>query len=136
MHKRLVKSGGLCWLDDENPGFQFKTVPDGLPSTSDSDDEQIQTTQQVSEYLVVNFLDSFLDLAAKLEAPVTCIVSDGFMAFMKTPYAAEKLRVPIILHWTLAVCGFMGFYQGKVLWEKGLVPLKGNSQGSGNGPDS
>ncbi|KAI7727024.1 hypothetical protein M8C21_007511 [Ambrosia artemisiifolia] len=125
-HKRLVKSGGIRWLDDA-PGLQFKTVPDGLPSTSDSDEEQIQTTQQVSEYLAINFLDSFLDLAASLKDPVTCIVSDGIMTFAKTPYAAEKLRVPIILHWTFAACGFMGFYQGKVLREKGLVPLKDES---------
>ncbi|KAI3773662.1 hypothetical protein L1987_48192 [Smallanthus sonchifolius] len=88
--KRLVKSGGTCWLNGA-PGFQFKTVPDGLPS---------------------------------LDTPVTCIVSDGVMTFTKTPYAAEKLGVPIILHWTVAACGFIGFYQAKVLMEKGLIPVK------------
>ncbi|KAI3802479.1 hypothetical protein L1987_30611 [Smallanthus sonchifolius] len=119
-HKRLVKSGGTCGLD-EAPGFQFKTVPDGLSY-------QIQTSERVSEYLADNFLDSFLDLVGRLDTPVTCIVSDGVMAFAKMPYAAEKLRVPIILHWTFAACGFIGFYQAKVLKEKGLVPLKGDQK--------
>ncbi|KAJ0579868.1 putative UDP-glucuronosyl/UDP-glucosyltransferase, UDP-glycosyltransferase family [Helianthus annuus] len=124
--KRLVTSGGTSWLDDA-PGFQFLTVPDGLASTSDSIDEPLQSMEQVARYLADNFLDSFLDLVAGLNTPVTCIVSDGFMTFAKTRYAAEKLRVPIILHWTFAACGFIGFYQAKVLMEKGVVPLKDES---------
>ncbi|KAF5808786.1 putative UDP-glucuronosyl/UDP-glucosyltransferase, UDP-glycosyltransferase family [Helianthus annuus] len=124
--KRLVTSGGTSWLDDA-PGFQFLTVPDGLASTSDSIDEPLQSMEQVARYLADNFLDSFLDLVAGLNTPVTCIVSDGFMTFAKTRYAGEKLRVPIILHWTFAACGFIGFYQAKVLMEKGVVPLKDES---------
>lgn len=121
-HKRLLKYGGFQGLDGV-PGFHFKTVPDGLPSTSNDDLEPTQTTQQVSLYLATNFLASFLDLVARLETPVTCIICDGFMTSTKVPYAAEKLRVPMILYWTFAACGFMGFYQAKVLMEKGLVPL-------------
>ncbi|KAK1436673.1 hypothetical protein QVD17_02455 [Tagetes erecta] len=124
---RLVASGGTRWLDDL-PGFQFKTVPDGVTSTSTSHDKlPIPTIERVSQYLAVNFLDSFLDLVSRLDTPVTCLVSDGFMTFAKTPYAAQKLRVPIILFWTFAACGFTGFYQAKVLMQKGLVPLKDES---------
>ncbi|KAI3773661.1 hypothetical protein L1987_48191 [Smallanthus sonchifolius] len=89
-HKRLVKSGGTCWLDD-SPGFQFLTVPDGLPSTPDSDDEPIQTIEQVSQYMAINFLDSFLDLVARLDTPVTCIVSDGFMTFANSNISGYSL---------------------------------------------
>ncbi|KAJ0795185.1 putative UDP-glucuronosyl/UDP-glucosyltransferase, UDP-glycosyltransferase family [Helianthus annuus] len=39
----------------------------------------------------------------------------------------QVARVPIILHWTFAACGFIGFYQAKVLMEKGVVPLKDES---------
>lgn len=123
-HNRLVESGGTRSLD-HLPGFQFKTVPDGLTSTSDSHDKPNKTIEQVSQYLAVNFLDYFLDLVPSLDTPVTCLVSDGFMTFAKTPYAAEKLGVPIILFWTFAACGFTGFYQGKVLMQKGVVPVKG-----------
>ncbi|XP_076900148.1 UDP-glycosyltransferase 85C1-like [Bidens hawaiensis] len=124
--KRLIKSGGTSWLENA-PGFQFLTVPDGLISTSHSDDEPMQTMEQVSSYLAINFLDSFLDLVPRLDTPVTCIVSDGFMTFTKTPDAAAKLGVPIILFWTFAACGFLGFYQAKVLMERGIVPLKDES---------
>ncbi|KAI3512950.1 hypothetical protein L1887_20273 [Cichorium endivia] len=80
-HKRLLKSSWTRWLDGA-PGFQFKTIPDGLPnSTTDDGAEHTQTI----------------------------------------------LKIPIILFWTMAASGFMGFYQAKVLMEKGLVPLEDES---------
>ncbi|KAK1436672.1 hypothetical protein QVD17_02454 [Tagetes erecta] len=124
-HKRLIKSSGTCWLND-TPNFQFKTVPDGTSATDD-DAEQTQNTVEIWTYIEANFYDSFLDVMANLETPVTCIVCDGFMTYTNIMNATEKLNIPIILFWTMAACGFMGFYQVKVLKEKGLVPLKDDS---------
>ncbi|PWA43719.1 UDP-glucuronosyl/UDP-glucosyltransferase [Artemisia annua] len=70
------------------------------------------------------FYDYFLDLVARAEIPPTYIISDGFLTFTNIIYAAEKLKIPIILYWTMAACGFMVYYQAKVLFEKGLVPLE------------
>ncbi|KAI3737274.1 hypothetical protein L2E82_27271 [Cichorium intybus] len=126
-HKRLLKSSWTRWLDGA-PGFQFKTIPDGLPnSTTDDGAEHTQTIVELWTYLKANFLDSFLDLVPTLESPVTCIISDGFMTYHNTICAADKLKVPIILFWTMAASGFMGFYQAKVLMEKGIVPLEDES---------
>ncbi|KAI3737276.1 hypothetical protein L2E82_27273 [Cichorium intybus] len=122
--KRLLKYGGFHGLDTA-PGFQFKTVPDGLPSDDHTDANQ--TPEQLFLYLLTNFLDSFLDLVTRLESPPTCIISDGFMTFTNNLYAAEKLKIPIILYWTLAACGFMAYYQTKVLTDKGVLPLKDES---------
>ncbi|XP_076900149.1 UDP-glycosyltransferase 85C1-like [Bidens hawaiensis] len=125
--KRLIKSGGTRWLDD-TPNFQFKTVPDGLPSATEDDAvEHTQTVVELWSYMGTNFYDSFLDVVSGLETPVTCIVCDGFMTYTNTILAAEKLKIPIILFWTMAACGFMGFYQVKVIMEKGLVPVKDES---------
>ncbi|KAJ9562540.1 hypothetical protein OSB04_007700 [Centaurea solstitialis] len=128
-HKHLVKSGGTSgWLEGAS-GFQFKTVPDGFPDpTSDDEaDQHDQSFVKLWTYLETNFFDSFLDLVGGLETPITCIVCDGFMTYTNMVHAAEKLRLPIILFWTVAACGFMGVYQIKVLMEKGLVPLKDES---------
>ncbi|KAJ0785552.1 putative UDP-glucuronosyl/UDP-glucosyltransferase, UDP-glycosyltransferase family [Helianthus annuus] len=126
-HRRLFKHGGSHGLDGV-PGFEFKTVPDGLPSNSDDEtDQPTQTPEEVSLYLLSHFLDSFLDLVAGLEVPPSCIICDGFMTFANTIYAAEKLKIPIILYWTMAACGFMAYYLAKVLFDKGLVPLKDES---------
>ncbi|PWA77598.1 UDP-glucuronosyl/UDP-glucosyltransferase [Artemisia annua] len=125
-HKRLVKSGGTHSLDDR-PGFQFKTVPDGLPSVTDEDVEHTQTLAELWINIGDTFCDSFLDIVSSLELPVTCIICDDFMTYTNMIYTAEKLGVPIVLFWTMAACGFMGFYQAKVLMEKGLIPLKDES---------
>ncbi|GJY27857.1 UDP-glycosyltransferase 85C1-like protein [Tanacetum coccineum] len=120
-HKRLVKSGGTDWLGDA-PGFLFKTVPDGHDGV-----EHTQTLGELWSYIGTHFFDSFLDLVSGLDTLVTCIICDGFMTFTNTISAAEKLKIPIILFWTMAACGFMGTYQAKVLMQKGLVPLKDES---------
>ncbi|KAI3773660.1 hypothetical protein L1987_48190 [Smallanthus sonchifolius] len=125
-HKRLFKYGGSSSLDGL-PGFRFKTVPDGLPSSSDDETEPTQSVEELSAFLFTNFLNSFLDLVAGLEIRPTCIICDGCMTFTNTIYAAEKLKIPIFLYWTMAACGFMAFYQAKVLLDKGLVPLKDES---------
>nr|GEU72382.1 UDP-glycosyltransferase 85C1-like [Tanacetum cinerariifolium] len=125
-HKRLVESGGTHWLDDA-PGFQFKTVPDGLPSAADDGIEPTQTSAELWTYLGINFCDSFIDLVSRLETPATCIVCDPFITYTNMFHASEMLKIPIILFWTLAASGFMGFYQAKVLMERGLLPLKDES---------
>ncbi|KAI3512946.1 hypothetical protein L1887_20269 [Cichorium endivia] len=123
-HKRLLKYGGFEGLATA-PGFQFKTVPDGLASDDDIDPNQ--TAEKLFLYLLPNFLGPFLDLVAGLESQPTCVISDGFMTFANTLYAAEKLKIPIILYWTLAACGFMATYQTKVLTDKGVLPFKDES---------
>ncbi|GJU28191.1 hypothetical protein Tco_1166812 [Tanacetum coccineum] len=57
-HKRLLMSTGTHDLFGA-PGFQFKTVLDGVSSTSDADSVPSQTWPQLSSYLATNFFDSF-----------------------------------------------------------------------------
>ncbi|KAJ0795184.1 putative UDP-glucuronosyl/UDP-glucosyltransferase, UDP-glycosyltransferase family [Helianthus annuus] len=125
-HKRLFKYGGSSGLDGI-PDFRFKTVPDGLPSSSDDGTEPTQTVEELGLYLLTNFLDPFLDLVAGLETPPTCIICDGTMTFTNIIDATEKLKIPIFLYWTMAASGFMAFYLAKVLLEKGILPLKDES---------
>ncbi|KAJ9562537.1 hypothetical protein OSB04_007697 [Centaurea solstitialis] len=132
-HTRLLGSAAAHRLHGA-PGFQFWSVPDGLPNSINSDRDGSRSHQepteilwQVTVYLATNFLDSFLEVVAGVETPVTCIISDGFMTFAGTLLAAEKLGVPIILFWTMAACGFMGFYQAKVLIDRGILPLEDES---------
>ncbi|KAK1427585.1 hypothetical protein QVD17_16273 [Tagetes erecta] len=122
-HQRLFKHTGSHGLEHV-PGFEFKTVPDGHTSNLDDETEPTQTPEDVSLYLLTHFLDSFLDLVTGLEIAPTCVICDGFMTFANTIYAAEKLKIPIFLYWTMAACGFMAYYQAKVLFDKGVVPLQ------------
>ncbi|KAL8195724.1 hypothetical protein R6Q57_025477 [Mikania cordata] len=122
-HERLLASGGMLWLEDA-PVYWFKTVPDGVGSATDDGVKATEALMKVIQYLQTHFLDSFLDLVAQLEVPATCIICDPFVSFTNPVQAAEKLKIPIILFWTVAACGFMGCYQVKPLMEKEILPLK------------
>ncbi|KAI3739477.1 hypothetical protein L2E82_29882 [Cichorium intybus] len=117
-HKHLLKSGGPHSLDGE-PGFQFETIPDGVPEGTP------EYMYAVCDSILTNFLSPFVELLGRLDNPVTCILSDGMMPF--TVDAAEKLKVPIMHFWTFSACAFMGFYQAPNLIEKQLIPLKDES---------
>ena len=121
IHKRLINSGGAHSLDGSD-GFRFATIPDGIPPSSDS--EEKPSADLLIRHVETTFLTPFLDLATKLQTPPTLIISDGFMSVF-TIDAAQKLGIPIMLYWTVAACGFMGFYQTKSLIDKGFIPLKG-----------
>ncbi|CAI9291960.1 unnamed protein product [Lactuca saligna] len=118
IHKRLLKSGGAHSLDGSN-GFQFATIPDSIPRSSEDDEAK----ELLIPYVETHLLTPFLDLATKLSTPPTLIISDGFTSVF-TIDAAQKLGIPVMLYWTLSASGFMGFYQTKSLMEKGLTPLK------------
>ncbi|KAJ9552281.1 hypothetical protein OSB04_016326 [Centaurea solstitialis] len=123
IHKRLLMSSGPNCLHGST-GFRFESIPDGIPRTSSEEDDD--GSGRILHSVETDFLGPFLDLATKLPNPPNCIISDGFMSAF-TIDAAVKLGVPIMLYWTLAACGFMGFYQTHYLIKKGLTPLKDES---------
>nr|XP_017222025.1 PREDICTED: 7-deoxyloganetin glucosyltransferase-like [Daucus carota subsp. sativus] len=124
-HRRLVRSGGLGSLEGL-PGFEFVTIPDGLPP---SDADATQDVMALSHGIIENnMLPPFQTLLSKLNAgvhPADSILSDGFMPF--TTDVAHSLGIPVVLLWTIPACAFMGFYQFKNCLDRGLVPFKDES---------
>ncbi|KAJ0817130.1 hypothetical protein HanPI659440_Chr00c08g0719871 [Helianthus annuus] len=123
VHMSVFESGGPHFLDG-SPGFLLETIPDGVPHGPEfkSTPSRVPLLLQSIE---TNFLGRFSDLVTKLQDP-PCIISDGFMSVF-TIDAAQKLGIPVMMYWTLAACGYMGFYQIQSLFEKGLAPLKEES---------
>ncbi|XP_076920561.1 UDP-glycosyltransferase 85C2-like [Bidens hawaiensis] len=119
IHERFLESAGPHCLDGA-PGFRFETIPDGVTRSSEASNTVIRDL--LMESLETKFLGRFIDLVTKLPNPPTCIISDGFLSIFAID-AAEKLGIPIMLCWTLAACGFMGFYQIQALIEKGFAPI-------------
>ncbi|MCL7044247.1 hypothetical protein MKW94_012425 [Papaver nudicaule] len=128
-HQRLLNSRGpdsLRGLQD----FKFETIPDGLLAT-----DSINVTQEITalcDSTSKTCLVPFRKLLEKLNdssspsPPVKCIIAGGWMSF--TLDAAEELGIPEIIFWTPSGCGFMAFLHYKDLIEKGLTPLKEESQ--------
>ncbi|GLT26071.1 hypothetical protein SLA2020_011580 [Shorea laevis] len=125
-HQRLLKSRGPNALDGL-PDFRFKTIPDGLPPP---DIEGTQDIPSLCDSTSKNCLAPFRELLARLNSSaqcplVTCIISDGVMSF--TLDAAEELGIPDVLFWTTSACGFLGYVHYASLIDRGLFPLKDES---------
>ncbi|KAG5534253.1 hypothetical protein RHGRI_022392 [Rhododendron griersonianum] len=125
-HKRLVRSRGPKYVEGY-VGFQFKTIPDGLPP---SDRDATQDPPALCASLRTNCLGPFRALLTELNSsaatpPVSYVVSDGLMGFGRK--AAEELGIPEVQFWTASACGLMGYLQYPELIEKGTVPFKDES---------
>ncbi|KAI4375874.1 hypothetical protein MLD38_013692 [Melastoma candidum] len=122
---RLLKSRGPASLNDQ-PGFQFEAIPDGLPPV---DADVMQNIPALSESLARTCLEPFVDLVSRVNRkggpPVSCFVFDAMMPFVAA--AAEKFRLPAVAFWPPAACAIWGVAQYPKLIEKGLVPLKDSS---------
>ncbi|XP_057804015.1 7-deoxyloganetin glucosyltransferase-like [Salvia miltiorrhiza] len=126
-HARLLRSRGPDSVAGL-PDFRFAAIPDGLPP---SDKDATQDIPQLCESLRKNGLPPFMDLVHTLNRSshcpaVTCIVSDGHMSF--TLDAADRLAVPAIYFFTTSACGFWAHTHVAGLIQRGICPLKDESQ--------
>ncbi|KAI3938636.1 hypothetical protein MKW92_047893 [Papaver armeniacum] len=111
-HQRLINSRG-----------PDSTIPDGLPLPDD-----LNATQPLPDLLKLNNNSKSSLLSPSSEdilPPVTCIVSDGMMSFgLKV---GVELGIPVALFWTASACGLICYLHFTQLIERGLVPLKDES---------
>nr|AFJ53005.1 UDP-glycosyltransferase 1 [Linum usitatissimum] len=127
-HKRLLKSWGAAASFPS--GFDFESIPDGLPQSNNIDSSQSMTSLCVS--ITNNLLAPFRDLVQKLNdrnnvvSPrVSCIISDAAMGF--TLDVARELGIPDALFLCPSACANLPLLSYPVLVERGLVPLKDSS---------
>ncbi|KAF3953034.1 hypothetical protein CMV_021475 [Castanea mollissima] len=105
--QRFMKSRGPNSLDGLSD-FRFETIPDGLPPSD------INATQ-----------DILFSFPTSDNPPVTRIVSDGFMPFTIT--AAQEFKIPVVMFFSISACSVMGCLQLPSLKDKGIIPLKDES---------
>ncbi|KAJ6791757.1 7-deoxyloganetin glucosyltransferase-like [Iris pallida] len=125
----LLTSGGPLALE-ASAGFRFETFRDGL-QTPDA------TTAPSSESLVHAVRNSWSrpvsELVRRLNRgassarapPVTCIISDVIMSFGVG--VAEEFGVPGVLFCSFSACGYMSSLQVEQLIQRGIVPLRSES---------
>nr|POE96775.1 7-deoxyloganetin glucosyltransferase [Quercus suber] len=101
---------------------------DSLPPT---DPDATLDLHSLCDSIMKNFLAPFSHLLSKLNnatsniPPVTCIISDGFMPFTVT--AAQELKVPIVMCFSVAACSVVSAMCFPALKDKGVIPLKDES---------
>ncbi|XP_037431743.1 7-deoxyloganetin glucosyltransferase-like [Triticum dicoccoides] len=123
-HARLVRARGAAAVAGV-PGFRFATIPDGLPA---SDDDVTQDVPSLCKSTEETCLGPFRRLLAELNGPatghppVTCVVADALMDFSME--AAKELGLPYVQLWTSSAISFVGYCHYRLLFERGLAPIK------------
>ncbi|XP_019171574.1 PREDICTED: 7-deoxyloganetin glucosyltransferase-like [Ipomoea nil] len=119
------------------PGFQFKTIPDGLSSPQDGDEEAncTQDVRSLCDSTSKHCLAPFLRLLSDLNSspgvpPVTCVVSDNIMSFGLV--AAEEIGVAGVSFRPTTACSFFCNALLQRFRQKGLIPLKDSNGGIGD----
>ncbi|XP_010927262.1 7-deoxyloganetin glucosyltransferase [Elaeis guineensis] len=124
-YARLLKAGGKDAVKGSDD-FRFETIPDGLPP---SDLDSNRHIPSLCDSLSKNGLVPFRDLITRLDTtaapPVSLVIWDGIMSFGRK--AAAELGIPDIMFWTASASGLMGYLHYPQLIDKGLAPLKEES---------
>lgn len=106
-------------LQQQGLQIRFLSVPDGLPPDHpriQAVDEYFLATQKLGPAIV-----RLLQSAANEAPPITCIVTDCFMAC--THQVATSLAVPRVVFWTYCASAAIALASSRTLMEKGYIPI-------------
>nr|XP_027075694.1 7-deoxyloganetin glucosyltransferase-like [Coffea arabica] len=130
-YNRILKARGPKSLIGA-AGFNFETIPDGLPPAENDGVTQdvFQLCLSTSKTCYVPFCNLLKKLNNRASMddqfpPVSCVISDGFMSF--TLEAAEELGIPNLLFWPFSALTVMCLLHYPHLRERGFTPLKDES---------
>ncbi|WOG93987.1 hypothetical protein DCAR_0313277 [Daucus carota subsp. sativus] len=125
IHNCLLKNTNIQSRFQNYPGFNFETVPDGLPEghprTGDKFIDIANGIEEVSKPLLKEML-TYGKLSFKSSKPVTCMIADGFFSFAVD--VAKGAGIPLIYFDTISPCALWTFFCLPRLIELGEVPFK------------
>ncbi|KAL1150557.1 hypothetical protein V6Z11_A10G269500 [Gossypium hirsutum] len=110
-HERLVKFNNIAAHFERYPGFQFKTITDGLPLDHPRSGNWFLDMFEVME---LKMKESLKEVLVNSSPPVDCIIGDGTSAFALD--VAKELGIPIIFF----------LYQQSLLFLAGELPINGS----------
>lgn len=121
-HRRLLNHTST------HPGFQFQTIPDGLPDDHPRAGRGIMDmfasiTKIAGPCLKKMMIEKELFASAK-RRPVTCLIADGLFSF--APDFAEESGIPLIYFRTSSACSFWAYFWAKSVIEAKEIPFLEN----------
>uniref|UniRef100_A0A0D9X1M4 Glycosyltransferase N-terminal domain-containing protein n=1 Tax=Leersia perrieri TaxID=77586 RepID=A0A0D9X1M4_9ORYZ len=130
-HARLLRSRGPRAVSGA-AGFEFATIPDGLPPPSLDATQDIcalcEATRRTGPGHVGDLIERIARAAADGEGdgdgvpPVSCVVADGAMGF--PVHVAKEMGIPAYLFFTPSACGLLAYLNFDQLVKRGYVPFK------------
>ncbi|KAJ8760221.1 hypothetical protein K2173_011091 [Erythroxylum novogranatense] len=120
-HERLVRFTDLQVRFSKYQGFQFKTVPDGLPvehqRTGNHFVELFETMKMVT-------MPIFKEMAKGMRPPLNCIIGDGTSEFVLE--SAIEIGIPVIHFRTVSACSYWSYFCIPDMIKAGELPIKGS----------
>lgn len=120
-HERLVKFTNITSHFARYPGFEFKTITDGLP---DDHPRSGNWFLEMFDAMETKTKRSLKEMLLDISPPVDCIVGDGFLGFALD--AAKELGIPMIYFRTSSACCFWAYYSIPDIIQAGELPIIGN----------
>ncbi|XP_039067450.1 7-deoxyloganetic acid glucosyltransferase-like isoform X2 [Hibiscus syriacus] len=119
-HNRLLKFTNFATHFARYPGFEFKTITDGLPLDHPrSGNWFMEMYEQVIE---TKMKQNLREMLLNISPPVDCIIGDGFLGFSID--VAKELGIPIICFRTSSPHGFWAYYSIPDIIQAGELPIK------------
>ncbi|XVF83824.1 hypothetical protein PTKIN_Ptkin16aG0524200 [Pterospermum kingtungense] len=119
-HERLVKYTNMTSHFARYPGFEFKTIADGLPDDHPRSGDWVLERFGAME---VKTKASLRELLLNISPPVDCIIGDGFLGFALD--VAKELGIPYIYFRTISACCFWALYSIPDIIQAGELPIRG-----------
>jgi hypothetical protein len=126
-HDRLVRYTNVQARFALFPGFQFKTITDGLPAehprAGDHFMEMFDTLKSVTKPLFRNMVFLGQSNSVSSGRSVTCIIVDGILSFPID--VGNELGIPVIHFRTISACCFWAYFRIPDIIEAGELPIRG-----------
>ena len=108
-------------------GFQFKTIPDGLPVDHPRAGDHFMELFDSLELVTKPIFREMLcpgQLNSATGQSVTCIIADGILSFPID--VGNEIGIPVILFRTISACSFWVYFCIQDMIEAGELPIRGN----------
>jgi hypothetical protein len=126
-HDRLVRYTNVQARFARFPGFQFKSIPDGLPAEHPRSGSCIMdlfdSLKSVTKPLFREMLFSGQFNSVSSRSSVSCIIADGILSFPID--VGDELGIPVIHFRTISACSFWAYFRILDIIEAGELPIRG-----------
>ncbi|XVF82968.1 hypothetical protein PTKIN_Ptkin16aG0094900 [Pterospermum kingtungense] len=118
-HERLVKYTNVTSHFARYPGFEFKTITDGLP---DDHPRSGNWFLEMFGAMEMKTKASLREMLLTISPPADCIIGDGFLGFALD--VAKELGIPMIYFRTISGGCFWAFYSIPDIIQAGELPIR------------
>ncbi|KAL0003238.1 hypothetical protein SO802_017019 [Lithocarpus litseifolius] len=129
IHERLVRYTDIETRFSCCPGFQFKTISDGLsadhPRSLIKFIEVYDSLNSKTKLLLREMLASNQLIGSNTRPSLTCIIVDGLIGGF-TSDIANEFRIPIIYFRSISASCFWAYFSVPKIIEAGEIPIRGN----------